>query len=215
MITCGDSNPWPFDPFLDSPAVTGADGGQPPKKSALEERPNCAPERNPDGSPRKDYTGLKLPGGKPTAENVKVAVCGSPGPNEFQSAATQAEGRKPMYTLPSGNVSYEDFADICFHDLGKMGILFMQGSKIVEVVKDDGNDAAHIAEVTVNGLRSRVEKLGTLRIYRKRGEDYLIAPHARCSEQTAKAIYTTAAVRRHLPRIALTVNCPLITNNAL
>lgn len=214
----GSVSPQPVanDPFMDA-LWSGETKGCQPSESVptADKRPNCAPERNADGTPRRDYRGLKLPGGQPTVETKKVAVCDSPGPNEFRSAATQSEGRKPVYILPSGDVSYDAFANICFHDLGKMGVLFMQGDRIVEVIKDADTGRAQIVEVTVSGLRSRIEKLGILRINRKRGEDYLLAPHGRCSEETAKALYASDAPRRHLPKIALTVNCPLITNDAL
>lgn len=190
-----------------------ADTARSESNSVGTSRPKWAMELNPDGTVRTDYTNLELPGGMPTNAPELVAVCAEPGQNEFRSAATMSNGRKPMYIVASGPVSDAAAAEVFFTDLGKKRVLYCQGSRIVEVIAE--GEIAQIEPVSISGLRTRIEKLGELYAYRKRGENYMLARHARISEETAKALHASDAARRCLPKITLVVNCPLITNYAL
>jgi hypothetical protein len=176
-------------------------------------RPLWAGELNPDGTWRTDYTNLVLPEAKPvTAKPRPRAVCGTPKAGEFQSAAPMSNQGKPLYVLPSGDISDSEAAEVFFHDLGQMEELFIQGSKIVEVLHDPETGEAELWAIGHSALRTRLDLLGPMHIYRRRGNLYSLCT-GRASEETAKALLFSRAARTYLPRIRLVVNCPIITGD--
>jgi hypothetical protein len=192
----------------ESKAPSSLENGQP------EDRPIWAPELNADGTVRTDYTDLDLPDAAKSTESdakaPKIPVGGPPGDGEFNTSARMSIGGKPVYVLPSGYVGAIEASEVFFADLGKMGELFVQGETVVEVAYDRKTGDGKLVRVTQSGLRSRLELLGELREYRKRGAGFTLESGAHCSEECAKALLASRAARTLLPRITLVVNCPII-----
>ena len=168
------------------------------------------PEIGADGDPRTDYTDLEIP---PSDAAVTVPI--PPPVSEGTRKATRPNGVNDygdeVWILPSGSVSDIDFAQPAFEELGNRRELFRQGSQVVEIVEENDGEA-RLERIGASALRTRLELLGPLHIYRKRGLGFDLI-RGRCSEETAKAILFSRA-NRLLPPIQLVVKCPIIVATA-
>ena len=170
--------------------------------ACLEDRPliglreEWAVERNSDGTPKTDYTGLVLPAGVP--EKKEPPRLATPSLDDF--------------VLPSGPVGLEEASEVAFSRLAALDELYLQGDEIVEVRDRDDPANAEIVGIDQTAFRSRLELVGRLFEYRKNGPDFLLGPGL-ASELTAKAMMKTRA-KRLLKPLALLVRSAIITEGA-
>lgn len=120
----------------------------------------------------------------------------------------------PQWILPSGELTIEEGSDPFFAELARDDELFLQDDRLVEVVEAvvDGVTEANIVPIDHSAFRSRVELVGTLYEYRKRGDEYLLG-RGRCSGELAKAMITARAKRRHLKKLRAIALCPIISED--
>jgi hypothetical protein len=187
-----------------------------PESGEAVERPFWAPELNPDGSWKIDYTDLN-PSGEEDAvsansDAAKTENADLPQEHVKASARMSVNG-EPRFILPGGDVTDTQAGEVFFQEFGKNEQLFLQGDRVVEVDVDPNTDTAKLLPVYASALRSRVNLLGPLYAWRKRGDAFVLARAARCTEETARALIQTRAVRTYLKRISLLANCPIITQD--
>jgi hypothetical protein len=118
----------------------------------------------------------------------------------------------PQWVLPSGHLGFEEGSAPFFIELAKREELFLQGDKIVEVVHDRETNEVELVIVDHSAFRSRVELVGPIREWRKRGDEYVLS-RGRCSEEISKGMIKTRAKRKYLKKIRLVLRSPLITED--
>lgn len=182
---------------IGDPEMLRADGIAPECGGVLPSRwPAWLAESAADGqNARSDYTNLQLPAGEKDDQTT--------GKSEIQSDPDR------RWILPSGEMSFEAGSKPFFVELARRDELFLQDTKIVEVDCDKETGEAQLLLVDHSTLRSRVELVGDIWEWRKRGESYVLA-RGRCSEEVAKGMMKTRA-KNCLNTIRVVLRCPIIT----
>jgi hypothetical protein len=117
---------------------------------------------------------------------------------------------KPELILPSDQMYISECAEQCFPELAKTKRFFLQGSLIVELV--ERAEGLKLAEVSVEGFRSRLENYFALRGYVTHNGGRAFRSKV-CSHDNAKALLTTEAALKYLLPIQAIVNSPVFAED--
>jgi hypothetical protein len=155
------------------------------------------------GEHRSDYTDLVLPKGD---QDIPVNELEAVDNKSDTGDMILAEPRK--WILPSGELGYEEGSKPFFKEFARRELLFLQDDKIVEVLPNRRTAEHKIAPVDHSTFRCRVERVGEIWEFRKRGDTHMLG-RGRCSEELAKAMIKTLA-KFELNTISLVLRCPVI-----
>ena len=135
---------------------------------------------------------------------------------ETAKAAEKKETEDPADTsriviLPSGPVTLSNAADHIFKRLATTQTMFTRGNRIHEIITDDkGWQTLDIVSET--SFCSRLDKLGSIRTYRKIGEEYVLGL-SHCKRESAALLLATLEAGKNLPRISTISAAPILTES--
>ncbi len=133
-------------------------------------------------------------------ENLKELL------TEVAVTATPDKPHAPgVVLLPNDHTSFDESARTIFPVLAQGKKLFLRGKNIVELSKSGSLDLVSPAR-----LRTMLDETGQQLFAYYRANDKLLLGLKRCSEESAKALMTTAAAREILPEISVITASPVL-----